>query len=187
MTNMNIVCFHTCKNTRDRSKILRNVPFLSKPTGQWLGQGRYFWTDSVHFAHIWGEERYGTQYVITKFDINIPRPLFLDLVGNVDDQLTFQRKLDEHAVLIQELVGMGKIPEAPVGKAYSVSTVITQLRNSGKFPFKAVKAHDISSQDTQQLLFVDGRHEKLHIPTRQQLVLYVDGRQYLSKPEWIHP
>ncbi|WPP70581.1 hypothetical protein SOI81_02665 [Acinetobacter pittii] len=188
---INFLCFHTCKNENSKEYILQNAPFHSDPTAtQWLGQGYYLWTDSDYFAHEWGKypPRNG-KYAITKFDFVLDNDeVFLDLVGNVEDQLAFrdlvaiyrdglQSVIDKCSDVDKQKTARKKLSEL------CVSTVINFFLSKRKFPYIAVKAQDIDSRETDKLRFVlsgKGNNSSLFYPTRQQIVVYEDGKTVLK-------
>ncbi|POY42012.1 hypothetical protein C3Z13_08435 [Avibacterium endocarditidis] len=82
--------YHTCHLEGSLISIFENSPYRCiTTTPQWLGNGYYFWTDSEFFAHKWGllKDKYPKGYAITEYLVDIPKDSFLDLVGNVKDQL----------------------------------------------------------------------------------------------------
>lgn len=191
-----ILCFHTCNNEGSKEFILERAPFHSDTRkAQWLGQGYYLWTDSDYYAHDWGQQspRYGS-YVITRFTLIVDRPLFLDLVGNVVDQLHFLDLVKEYKSSLTEKLNQILDPEKKervrqeLGRPLSVSTVIQHYRKKRKFPFKVVKAQDIVANSTNAMNYVvpnkDGA--ALHYPTRQQIVVFPEARELLGKAEWHH-
>jgi len=188
---INFLCFHTCKNENSEEYILQNAPFhsdRSKP--QWLGQGYYLWTDSDYFAHAWGElsPRNG-KYAITKFDFVLDNDeVFLDLVGNVEDQLAFKGLVDLYAGTLQEIIdkcsNVDKRKDARKSLSnLCVSTVINFFIRRRAFPYIAVKAQDIDSTETDNIPFVtsgNGKKSSLFYPTRQQIVVYEHGKKVLQ-------
>lgn len=91
MGEVQIVGYHTCSRDNGITYIQSSAPFHSNPKRkQWLTNGYYFWTDSEHFAHKWGEASYEGRYAIMKCLIVMDKGLLLDLVGNVDDLLYFE-------------------------------------------------------------------------------------------------
>lgn len=189
-----ILCFHTCKSEGGKEFILERAPFHSNSTKpQWLGQGYYLWTDSDHYAHDWGKlaPRYG-DYVITKFNLSIDSDLFLDLVGNVNDQLAFLKLVSEYHQALREKLQQITDPrkqqlvKQAMNKPLTVSTVIQHYRKERKFPYKVVKAQDIVSNDTNKISYVVPNTDDavLHYPTRQQIVVFPEARGLLGQAEW---
>ncbi len=188
---INFLCFHTCKNENSEEYILQNAPFHSdRSATQWLGQGYYLWTDSDYFAHEWGKypPRNG-KYAITKFDFVLDNDeVFLDLVGNVEDQLAFRDLVAIYEDFLRDVID--KCSDVDKQKAahkklseLCVSTVINFFLSKRKFPYIAVKAQDIDSRKTDKLRFVlkgKGNNSSLFYPTRQQIVVYEDGKTVLK-------
>lgn len=188
-----IVCFHTCNNEGGKEFILQNAPFHSnESTTQWLGQGYYLWTDSDHYAKEWGKckPRYGC-YVVTKFTLKIDKTDFLDLVGNVEDQLAFFKLVERYKHHIRTEANKLPLPERneilETLKTIYVSTVIEHYRSENKFPYSVVKAQDTVSKKTQSIRFTPDQRDKavLFYPTRQQIVVYKHARSLLG-PAVLH-
>lgn len=193
----NFLCFHTCKNENSEEYILQNAPFHSNPAvPQWLGQGYYLWTDSDHYAHLWGSySPRNNKYVILKFDFILDNSdEMLDLVGNVDDQLVFKNLIDEYQISLQKAISESKQVEKRKAarsqlSKLCVSTVINFYRKKKCFPYKAVKAQDIDSNDSESLQFVvegKGSNPLFFYPTRQQIVVYPEGKAHLINKEIYH-
>ena len=191
-----ILCFHTCKNEGGKDFILERAPFHSDTTKpQWLGQGYYLWTDSDYYARDWGQRspNYGN-YVITRFTLTVDRSLFLDLVGNVVDQLHFLKLVKEYKSALTEKLNQIRDPRKKdqvrqaLGRPLSVSTVIQHYRKERKFPFKVVKAQDIVANSTNTMSYVVPNKDDaaLHYPTRQQIVVFPEARELLGQAEWHH-
>lgn len=193
------LCFHTCKNENTEEYILQNAPFHSNRTvNQWLGQGYYLWTDSVFFAHEWGKvPPRNNKYAIVQFDLELDNNHdLLDLVGSVADQLAFKGLVDQLTDSLNKAIEDQTVDRAKRIKArkelgsLSVSTVIHFFQKRRNFPYKAVKAQDIDSNQTQDLQFVvDGVKSKpslLLYPTRQQVVVYEHGKSVLKNPALCH-
>lgn len=187
---INFLCFHTCKNENSQEYILQNSPFhsdTSKP--QWLGQGYYLWTDSDCFAHEWGRlPPRSNKYAIIKFDFTLDNEAYLDLVGNVGDQLAFKALVDLYRQSLKNTIvkstDVNKRKEARKKLSeLCVSTVINFFVSRRTFPYKAVKAQDIDANQTEELLFVSdtqGKKSTLFYPTRQQIVVYEHGKAALD-------
>lgn len=185
------LCFHTCKNENTEEYILQNAPFHSnKGVPQWLGQGYYLWTDSDHFAHEWGYlPPRNNKYAIIKFNFMLDNDKeFLDLVGNVDDQIAFKNLVDLYRNHLNDEIEKSKdkskrkIAREQLSNL-CVSTVIHFFQKRKVFTYKAVKAQDLDSNQTKSLAFVkrtEGKISSLFYPTRQQIVVYEHGRFALS-------
>lgn len=194
----NFLCFHTCKNENSQEFILQNSPFHSDTeVPQWLGQGYYLWTDSDYYAHLWGSyPPRNNKYVIIKFDFILENSEeMLDLVGNVEDQLAFKNLIDEYRTYLQRAISdtTNKIEKRKAARTQlsrlCVSTVINFYRKKLCFPYKAVKAQDIDSIDTEKVQFVvkgKGTETLLFYPTRQQIVVYSQGKAHLHNKELYH-
>lgn len=182
MPTVQITGYHTCKTDGGWSYIKSEGPFLSgSGLNQWLTQGYYFWTDSSHFAHKWGEDSYNNDYAILKCSIEMEGELLFDLVGSTEAQLYFERLLTKFRLYLKKV--------AP-NKEPSVRAVIEHwrkisLKNKGVFPFVAIKVQD--GFRGLRLPFT-GKREFMHVGIqRQQLCLFEDGLCYLIEKELIHP
>ena len=189
-----INCFHTCRNRGNKDEIIQKIQFLSnKDSTQWLGQGYYLWTDSIYFANDWGNSHYHSDYVINQFEVNVPKDLYWDLVGNVQHQLEFLEKKDQFYMLIDELIARSSIKNQPKFKLLrnrpiTVATLFWLLRTLRKLTYKVVKASDISSNRTVEISFNNSdANECIFLPTRQQIVVYPEARSMLKHIAWVHP
>lgn len=184
-----LVCYHTCQNKGGKEFILKNAPFHSDTTKpQWLGQGYYLWTDSDHYAHQWLQG----DYAIIKAKVEVDEFLFLDLVGNINSQLFFEKLILDYKVSLKEKIAhctdkhkRKQLLEA--SKSLSISDVILHYRKARKFPFKVVKAQDITAKDTQQIPFLREGFEKFLYPTRQQIVVYSEAKGLIKDISWYYP
>lgn len=187
---VSITCFHTCNNQGTKEEILSKVPFKSNSVNpEWLGKGYYFWTDSDYYAHVWGtfKPRYG-RYVIAKFQLEIDKDDLLDLVGDVSAQLFLKELISNYQThLASEIrnakTGIDKARLRDELSNMSVSTVIQFFRDEKTLDFKAIKSQDINTEKVQGLCYLEGKKEILPF-TRQQLVVYEEGKHLLSCPIW---
>lgn len=170
--------YHTCKLDNGFDYIVENIPFQSGGgPNQWLTQGYYFWTDSVHWAKEWGKPR---QRAIGKFSIDLCfQSEVLDLVGNVDHQLEF--------IKLKEAI-LGKLNKDEKRKNVTVNQILSKLRRTKDiFPYLAVKAQD--GKKIEKINFVDPRFNqaKLSLVTRQQLCVFEEAKARLTLCGFIEP
>lgn len=180
-----IVGYHTCQNSGSWKFIWDNTPFLSEENErQWLTQGYYFWTDSDHFAHLWGKQSYKNNYAIVRCNIEIDRLLILDLVGSVETQLYFRDILQEF---------YKKLKKAdPNAMPPTISAVISFYREQqkemeGVFPFLAIKTEEDYVNKDQQFRFIDNYQAYLTLPKRQQLCLFAQAYGCIKSKQPIFP
>lgn len=187
---VSITCFHTCDNRGTKDEILSKVPFKSNSGNpEWLGKGYYFWTDIDYHAHAWGQikPRFGS-YVIVKFQLNIKKDDLLDLVGDAGALLLFRELISEYKKTLAKKVhnaktrtDKSKLEEEL--KNVSVATVTQFYRDENVLDFKAIKSQDVNSKKVEGLSYLEGRSEILPF-SRHQLVVYEEGKNLLSPPEW---
>jgi hypothetical protein len=188
MGEVQIVGYHTCSLENGIVYIQTTAPFhCNRNRKQWLTNGYYFWTDSIHFAHEWGHKGYAGWYAIVKCSLSIDRTLLLDLVGNVEHQLYFGNLMREFEERFAVLKRNGRVPQ---DAEPTVSRVISHWRkkalsNRQMFPYVAIKAQDGYSRDI--IPFVDGGREYMPLPTRQQLCLFEEGYGCIQSKELMHP
>lgn len=187
---VSISCFHTCDNRGTQDEILSKVPFKSNSGNpEWLGKGYYFWTDIDHYAHAWGriKPRFGS-YVIVKFQLDIKKDDLLDLVGDAGALQFFRKLISEYEKNLVRKVRDAKTRsdkselEAKL-RNISVATVTQFYRDENVLDFKAIKSQDINTERVEGLNYLEGRSEILPFP-RQQLVVYEEGKNLLSSPQW---
>lgn len=191
-----LICFHTCSFTNESKEDLqRIIPFCSNTSKpQWLGQGYYFWTDSEHFAHQWGDVHYSSKYAINKFKITLSKENFFDLVGNVNHQLQFLEYKDNFHKLLDEIIEQ---PASVKQKAerrqkiaklkqngIKVSVIFWALRKLRKINYKVVKAYDIQPS-VDNIEYIE--KEFISLPTRQQIVVYPEAKNIIEHVSWVHP
>lgn len=155
-----VIGFHTCEDRGESdAEIKSKVPIKSKPTGQWFGEGYYFWTDSSRYAKSWGTYK---KRFISEFSIqfNEQNEIF-DLVGNAAHQEEFDDYLKMFIEINQKI------------KNLDLSRVFCFLRKEAAFLFeqyKAIKGCHCSS--SYNYPFLPGRNERILLPTRIQLCLF---------------
>lgn len=154
-----IIGYHTCRE----NSIISDTPFLSNNKRSWLTQGYYFWTDSIYFAHQWGNDGYSGKYCIVKCKIEVENKHLLDLIGNVGDQEYFYRQYNKLKKKNSQI---------------DVRSVIVYLREleanyPNFFPYKAIKAQDNKEGNIIKVKFVKERNETMDVGLkRQQLCLF---------------
>lgn len=172
--SLTFTVYHTCHLAGSLDNIFRNSPYECDTNDkQWLGVGYYFWTDSEYFAQKWGEldRKYPKGYVITEYQVEIPEESFLDLVGNVKDQLFFRKQILDYV----ERMGI-ELNSKEDARNIPISKVIDHLRTSSPqdtstIKYDAIRAMDYSGAHTFSYTFTEGGWELIPIPTRQQLFL----------------
>jgi len=169
---LEILGYHTCKKSDD---VLSKAPFLSGSGERiWLTQGYYFWTDSTHHAHKWGQNSISGDYSIVKCLISFENNSLelLDLVGNVEHQIYFKKLID-------------KFIEEFGDENLSIRAVIMFLRNKAlqnkaHFPFIAIKAKDEYNEE--RYSFVNVHTAVLRLIERHQLCVFKEGKDKISTP-----
>lgn len=170
--SLTFTVYHTCHLEGSLNTIFNDSPYKCDPNQQqWLGVGYYFWTDCDYFAHLWGkrDDKYPKGYAITEYEVDIPEESFLDLVGNVKDQLFFKEQILEYVKKMGiELKSKEEARNIPVSK------VIDHLRaslpnNESACRYDAIRAMDYSAKNSYK--FTENRNERIPIPSRQQLFL----------------
>ena len=167
------IAYHTCKADNGYHFIVKNIPFISgNGSNQWLTQGYYFWTDSDYWAKKWGKPE---NRAIGKFKINLCfSSEILDLVGNVEHQLEFQK--------FAELI----LQKTKEGDHLTVNQIVTWLRGKKEiFPYKGIKAEDQTR--VVKYKFVSQRNETMSLVTRQQLCIFEEGREKVKLLGFIEP
>jgi len=162
--------------------VVKNAPFLSRSgPKQWLTQGYYFWTDSDHFAHKWGQNSYNNSYAILECMIEVDEKLLLDLVGSTADQLYFDKMLR---------IYKDRLKSAGQSESATVSAVISHMREltkdyPGTFPFAAIKAQDKLRRP--EISFNGGREMMPLGIQRLQLCLFENFIHLLKSKNIVHP
>lgn len=189
--NLTFTVYHTCHLEGSLDTIFEKSPYKCEPnTKQWLGEGYYFWTDSDFFAHMWGRrrEKYPKGYAITEYLVVIPDESFLDLVGNVKDQLFFKKQIQMYAKKMElELKSKEDAKKIPISKV--IAHLRTCLPNDkSAFKYDAIKAVDYSSSQTNFYRFVKDCMECMPIPSRQQLFLkelsFLKNKRLFYAAQW---
>lgn len=174
---MMIDCYHACETKGGNVSVRLNAPFKGRGVHQWLGNGYYFWTDSVGYATDWGVKSVNPTdsdfYAIVRCIVVIDRSSLLDLVGSVQDQEIFVE-------LIKLFVEKHK--QSKNKKVPTVRTVIDYFKSEQNFPYKAIRACDGKNKGT--IKFVSNRDEELSLVTRQQLCLF--DKNLIQKKEIVY-
>ena len=186
-----VVAYHVCSDCgSDWSILSQKVPFKSeKKRTQWLGVGFYFWPDSNHYAHQWGQSSYKGAYVISKMKLKFPYDELFDLVGNVDHGFKFKDYAEQTKKWLQELgsAKKGNKKLTKIKKTLCVSDVFWMLRkvslkDASVFPYKLVKAGDFQFASN-EIRFVEGKQECMKVAQRIQIVVYPEAKGYIGTPE----
>ena len=196
MGEVQIVGYHTCSRNNGIPYIQSSAPFHSdSKRKQWLTDGYYFWTDSDHFAHKWGDASYNGHYAIMKCLIVMEKGLLLDLVGNVEDILYFDELKEKFNAYLAKPEVQSKLHPKFRGKPPTVSGTIDFWRKQREkvasngifpmFPYIAIKAHEPPPKSTMR--FVENRPEVLLGLTRQQLCLFKEGYGCIRSKELVYP
>lgn len=113
--------FCALKDSRGKDKIGVREP--------WLGEGYYFWDNSVDDAHWWGKTiyaKYGKSYLICKTNFDLHSSLLFDTVS------------EPH--LLEEILDCAKFLKKELNlEKVSVPVVIGYLRKRPEFSYKAIR------------------------------------------------
>lgn len=80
--------------TVDGAKGLPKKPIFCNSDDAWLGDGYYFWDDSLESAKWWGDIHYKRNYIICESSYDSHSDDYLDLIGNQEDRRYFKRCAD---------------------------------------------------------------------------------------------
>ena len=133
---MRITAYQTLQDKGDPGEIEEHGPYKCLRQDAWLGFGYYFWDTKIEWAHWWGENSYGNEYIICQAQINIDEKCF-DLVGNVSHQEDFLDAID--------LLENGGWLNSQ--KTVTVPTVIEYLKKNNLFDFDSIRANHKSKSD----------------------------------------
>lgn len=127
---------HTVRDLDNADYIEDNAPFATTDVNtSYLGSGYYFWDNHIELAHDWGFIHCDNEYVICEGELTVSDILFLDLVGNRNDQILLSNLIDNIPGLSE--LSMGEIIEF-------LKNLEARPNNKGVFPFKVIRAIDIS-------------------------------------------
>lgn len=168
-----INCYQTVEN-RGQEETYNASPLHSSPGHQWLGQGYYFWTDSDYFAHFWGKTQYKKNYAILNYEVRVDEDDYLDLVGNVNDQLFF----NELKQMYLDKLGFRK--------NVTVIEIIDFFRQEKIISYKAIKASDVPHKN-ERTAFSENKPETFVAPTRQQLLVVSGCEELVLNKKWYFP
>lgn len=177
--------YHSCRCEGTKEELMERVPFLSRPSGQWLGQGYYLWMDSDYWALKWRKE--GQEIAISKFDISLDKENLLDLVGSVSHQIYFNELLERFRSKLE------KDSLKHRGRKITVSEIVYWLLEEREkpyffpvFPFWATRAKDARKEI--ELKFVYHRSEYMPLIERHQICIYPNYKdQTLKFRGFVHP
>lgn len=140
---MKLKCYQTCKiDASDWNTIFSNFPHFaseySSEKKQWLGEGYYFWTDSIRNAEWWGKRRLKAPYCITEYFIKINSELLLDLSGNAEHmEYLYQLK----AFFLDNYNKNYPNQEVPEPTISGLVEYFRKFYKSEMFEFNAIKIH----------------------------------------------
>ena len=168
---MQTVAHHTCNKEGERAYVEVNSPFLSdyipdKNKLQFLGAGYYFWDDNIEMAHNWGRWHYKNSYFIIECNLHMPQGLFLDLVGNRSHLRYFSN-------LMSKFEEKGFAREKWTIGAFIEYLKSLERKDPGIFPFKVIRALDLSPKDKElsRFYFVPGKNNYMNIDPRLVICL----------------
>lgn len=132
--------YHTCKN----DKLVRTgdiAPFKARSNGkQWLGDGYYFWVESLFFAQSWGKNSYAyasTGYAVLRYRLTIPRDKLLDLVGSPADQQGILKAFAHF-----------KSGEAENARSSTLAAYINWIQENNEWHWQATKLADYGKKES---------------------------------------
>lgn len=184
MYNLTIKCYQTCKT---ESKVWREL-FDSFPHFainncaegklQWLGEGYYFWTDSVKNAEWWGNNRLKVPYCITGYSVDLNSEILFDLTGNAE-HIEYFYDLRKTFIDIHKKFSKSKIFVEP-----TVDVMIDYFRRNYKeniFKFEAIKFHHNNyDPDYQKVNMTSGRPEFFQGLPRIQLCVFPERKSDIT-------
>lgn len=133
------------KPLRNWTKIFQELPHFAKTDKtksrwQWLSDGYYFWLNSNHWAHWWGNQWF-KEYLITEYCLHIDRARLLDLITNPDHIKYFLTLLKDYQGIYDQAVQNGRESELIYPSVCAVLTYYRDKLGDG-FPFQAILAED---------------------------------------------
>lgn len=155
--------FHSCERRGTKDWIRKQIPFLSKPNEQWLGQGYYFWTEHEYWALEWRPLR---KNVVSEFLIRMPKERLLDL-NSIKGQMWFLETMAEICKTLGDVITVSEV-------LYYLLMINSEEPEEGYFPFWATRAKDMRSKTQVPFVKKDGQlsKEKLSLVERHQLCIY---------------
>lgn len=156
--------FHTCK---DENLDCNPTPFKARANGkQWLGEGYYFWVESLFFAEKWGEQSPSYKscgYAILQYKLTIKRSDLLDLVGSPYDQQEFAEVFDDFKEIHNE-----------ASLELTLSACINWLQKSGSWKWQATKLADYGKEKDlkQRAIKISMNNELTFLKPRIQLCIH---------------
>ena len=171
---------HTIKNSRDPEKILETAPFFCGRKNSWLSPGFYFWDNNIYWAHKWGENSYGGDYMVCEFTIEISS--CLDFIDD-DSDIDFYLQLEE---IYREDKKIDNNKQIPIGTVIAYArTVATKYNNPAFFPYKSIRAGDQKGQERRN--FVEGGREYTLLKVRKQICVFERKDLKLRSISIVHP
>lgn len=144
---MKTIGHHTIEKRNTSDYIIKNGPFPTVDRNPYLGKGFYFWDNNYQFAKVWGNTRYNGNYIICKATLHLDNEIFLDLVGNRENIMYFEKLIKK---LNRENWPIGKFIEFLKEKELDKNL-------KGIFPFKAIRALDYDKDNFKKYKFAEGK------------------------------
>jgi hypothetical protein len=163
---MQTIGHHTCLNKGGRKFVYENAPFLSEfyekdADRPYLGQGYYFWDNNLEMAKEWGRSHCHNDYCILVADLIFKDDELFDLVGNREHcmkLISLQKKFNDydHNRDTWELAKFIEfLKDTESGGEYP-----------GVFPYKAVRAVDLSPKPKKRFFFIRGKRSFTNLDPR---------------------
>ncbi len=153
--------YQTLQDRGNPDDILATAPFACKWQNTWLGEGYYFWDTFIENAHWWGDVRYKSDYIISKFTCDFDTNICFDLVGDTEQMLDFSNS-------IEYLKGEKLINDKTI-----VSRVINHLKTKvDGFNFQAIRVYGIKSISEYKEEYKKYRHRLIFELSKPQYLDY---------------
>jgi len=172
--------YHSCRCEGTKEELMRKVPFLSKPRGQWLGRGYYLWTDSPRWAYAWRKD--GEQIAISEFQISLDKSDLLDLIGCLNHQILFES-------ILKRFEDRFSKPKEKISVSAVMQWLLEEREKPNKFgifPYWGVRAKDARCE--RRIVFLKYRDESMSLVERHQICIYPKFKdRSLTFKKFIHP
>jgi hypothetical protein len=173
---MRTIGHHTCLAKGGKDFVEAEAPFLSEAIEEdnengieakrpFLGTGYYFWDNNTSLAKWWGDFIVKKKYFIVEAELLINDSFFLDLVGNRESMIWFQKMINHFWDEEDELT-VGEFIEL-------LKKMAKETGENDVFPFTAIRAIDYSGnhKHDSQIKFASGKKGFTLIQPRMMICL----------------
>jgi hypothetical protein len=169
------VIYQTLEDRGNPDDVVKHGPYKCTHSNAYVGPGYYFWDNDLHVAHLWGQRRIKSAYMIFSAELSMQDQDLLDLYYSKDDRDFLQTIVTKFDLGGQKL---GKI-------FYFLQKKNEETPTKGVFPYKAIRIQDNNFGD--KTYFADGKHGFTNFNPAIMICLVDKRKVHLNGFDAIYP